>query len=146
MIKQARAVRISPMERPAGRRAPNSLGLLLVALLSQASVEAHDIIPISATNLNLSTAAATYHSASDDGRFFVYSERKDPSVVEAIYLHDLETGSKTLVSHSAESLAQVANDTSRYPEVSGDGSTVTFVSHATDLVPGFVPSSSSTLH
>jgi hypothetical protein len=79
---------------------------------------------------------------SDDGRFVAYTSQATTLVsggtgspTANVYLFDRFTGANTLVSHAAGS-SRTGDNGSFSPVLSADGSTVAFVSFATDLVPG----------
>lgn len=80
---------------------------------------------------------------SSDGRYVVFDSFADNLAsgaggnTQAVFIHDTQTGSTTLV--SASSNGTPANENSDYPSVSEDGNTVVFRSYATNLVTG-VPS------
>ena len=79
-------------------------------------------------------------SLSNDGRYVVFQSTAsnltgfgDPNGKSEIYLYDTQTGHITLVSLGVDQAA--ANGDSIRPEISADGSTVTFASNASNL-PG----------
>src|SRR5262249_52343256 len=80
---------------------------------------------------------------SDDGRFIAYQSESTALVAGAtiaatdnVYLFDRSTGQNVLVSHVAGNPTTSPAGSSVSPVISGDGSTVAFVSSATNLVPG----------
>lgn len=81
---------------------------------------------------------------SGDGSYVVFNSEATNLVaghVETnfgfdVFLFDRATGTVNLVSRAAGTAATTANGTSSYPAISRDGKFVTFVSSATDLVPG----------
>jgi Tol biopolymer transport system component len=79
----------------------------------------------------------SYLGISDNGQFLTARDSGN------VYLFDRTSGSKTLVSHAFGSATTAANGTSSQPVLSHDGSAVAFVSQATNLVAGQVPSSFS---
>ena len=101
------------------------------------------------TTTCLSTGAAPPHNAvggnspdiSRDGRFVVFSSHSSQIDLNYpfmpfrnIFLHDREQDTTRLV--SSTHLDGVSNNTSSSPRVSGDGSTISFLSRASNLVPG----------
>jgi hypothetical protein len=60
-----------------------------------------------------------------------------------IFLYDRASGALTLVSHSSTGSTTTANDLSFHPVLSADGSTVAFLSDATDLVANQVDGNNS---
>jgi len=66
-----------------------------------------------------------------------------PTNVSHTFLYDRATGSVRLVNHAAGNDTLVSNDFSDMPLVSPDGKWVSFVSDATDLVPGYIPGGQS---
>ena len=83
---------------------------------------------------------STSPAISSDGRFITYVSYSTNLVpggetgISYIYLHDRETGVTERVSLSSS--GDVANDWSIYPDVSDDGSIITFTSNADNLVSG----------
>jgi hypothetical protein len=80
---------------------------------------------------------------SDDGRFVAYASESTDLVLSGsisptnnVYLFDSSAGTNTLVSHVPSSATTSPTASSLNPVISADGSTVAFVSFATDLVPG----------
>jgi hypothetical protein len=81
-------------------------------------------------------------SISLDGRFAVYQSKAGnlvpnqtgPTGFGNVFLYDAATGASTLVSGSKGSASQGGNATSRQARITADGSAITFVSNATDLV------------
>jgi Tol biopolymer transport system component len=53
-----------------------------------------------------------------------------------VFLYDRRSGAITLLSHAAGAAGRESDDYSSAPEISADGSTIAFVSRATDLLPG----------
>ncbi|MBX7219807.1 MAG: hypothetical protein K1Y36_07665 [Blastocatellia bacterium] len=90
----------------------------------------------------------SYGSAlSADGRWLVFVSSATNLVAGAtygntgphIFLYNLESGTIRLVSHAADSLVTAANggtNTDINPVISADGSTIAYVSRATNLVAG----------
>jgi Tol biopolymer transport system component len=76
-------------------------------------------------------------SISDDGRFIAYEYRRSVALYDQVNAH------YAWVSHTFDSASPPANDFSIQPVVSHDGSSVAFVSRATNLVAGQVASSFS---
>jgi Tol biopolymer transport system component len=74
---------------------------------------------------------------SDNGRFISYLDQGQ------VYVFDRDTGGTVLASHDNSSPGSTtpANGNSSAPVISHDGSAVAFVSAATNLIPGQVPSS-----
>jgi Tol biopolymer transport system component len=82
-------------------------------------------------------------SISDDGRWLVYESDADdlvtgqtPSAWTQSFLYDRDTGTSTLLTHSAAGPAATPNGFALSPRISGDGNWITFESVATDLVSG----------
>jgi Tol biopolymer transport system component len=73
-------------------------------------------------------------SLSADGRFVLFRSYAGPQ--PDLYQYDRTTGINTLVSHQSGDPAARGNGASRVGVMSADGGTVTFVSLATDLLPG----------
>ena len=77
---------------------------------------------------------------SEDGRWVTFSSRStnlvpgDTNGVRDVFLHDLLTGTTTLV--SKDSLGAIGNGDCSRPRISGDGQVVVFSSVGDDLVPG----------
>jgi Tol biopolymer transport system component len=71
---------------------------------------------------------STNPSVSDNGRYVAYESNDNVSVFDSHF------GTSTLVSHKRDSLTTPANGKSSSVALSHDGSTVAFVSAATDLV------------
>jgi hypothetical protein len=76
---------------------------------------------------------------SDDGRYVVFetnatnlSSGDKNGYLRDVFLWDQQTGQLTLVSKSAA--GQTANGESYEPVISGDGNTIAFTSHASDIV------------
>ncbi len=67
---------------------------------------------------------------SADGRFVVFQKLGD------IFVHDRVGGATALVTHAAGSPTTSANDGSLLPVMSADGSTIAYMSWATNLVAG----------
>ena len=67
----------------------------------------------------------------------------DQNGLDDIYLHDVATGLTSLISRSAGDAAATANGLSRAPRISGDGSTVAYLSRADDIVANFVDGNGS---
>jgi Tol biopolymer transport system component len=88
---------------------------------------------------------------SVDGRFIAFrsfatdlvSGQVDTNGTSDVFLFDQALGTMTLVSHVPGAPATAANALSEYHSVSGEGSFITFLSSATDLVPGQVDSAGS---
>lgn len=76
---------------------------------------------------------------SENGRFVVYSSKatdlaaNDTNLAEDIFVRDLQNGTTTLVSINAAGTAS-GNGGSSFPQISSDGSSISFLSRATDLV------------
>jgi hypothetical protein len=106
---------------------------------SAGSVALYDSVLDATTDITPPTAPYTADNPgiSDNGRFVTYQDSGN------VYLFDRSNGSHTLVSHAFNSAATPANSTSSKPALSHDGSSVAFVSQATNLVAGQVPSSFS---
>jgi WD40-like Beta Propeller Repeat len=84
-----------------------------------------------------------YPSISDDGRYVVYQSTapdlvtNDLNNVEDVFIWDRTTNTNTLMSRSATSLVSAsANAKSFGAHISGDGTTVSFTSNASDLLSG----------
>ena len=79
-------------------------------------------------------------SISADGRyvaFFSYATNLvtgDTNALLDVFVHDRQTGNTARV--SVDSNGVQGNDVSEEPSISGDGRSVLFLSHATNLVPG----------
>lgn len=81
---------------------------------------------------------------SADGRYFVFLSNApnlvpgqiDRNLGSDLFLYDRLTGTTELVSRSAGSPTTAGNASSSSPALSADGRYVTFISAATDLVPG----------
>jgi Tol biopolymer transport system component len=81
---------------------------------------------------------------SGDGRWVAYSSadsdlvagQTDLNSTLDVFLFDRATGSNTLVSRSAASPAQAGDASSFDPAISADGRWISFMSGASDLVPG----------
>ncbi|MCU1440879.1 MAG: TolB-like protein [Rhodoglobus sp.] len=98
-------------------------------------------ITISSSSLGFpANAGAGQPSISGDGRYVVFSSTatnlvpEDTSTDDDIFLRDTVLATTTLVSVNTAGTAG-GNDYSTNPSISADGSTVTFASPATDLVP-----------
>ncbi|MBX7219806.1 MAG: hypothetical protein K1Y36_07660 [Blastocatellia bacterium] len=85
---------------------------------------------------------------SADGRYLVFTSSAtnllagqiDTNQAEDVFLLDRSTGITRLVSRAAGLVATTANGLSSVPKISGDGRFVTFLSRATNLVPGQIAS------
>ena len=81
-------------------------------------------------------------SVSADGRLVAFQSSafdiapSDTNGVGDIFLWDSATGDVTLVSESTAGAGITANQNSFFPRISADGSTIVFISQATDLVTG----------
>lgn len=88
-------------------------------------------------------AGGEHCTLSQDGRFISFESAGDewvagdPTNDFATFLHDLETGVTSQI--AADGPAGYANDASELPWISWDGSTIAFVSQATNLVAGTIP-------
>jgi hypothetical protein len=86
-------------------------------------------------------------SVSADGRYAVFTSTATnlvPGQVDAnfssnVFLFDRETNTTTLVSHVTGAPVSAGDQDSGAAAISADGSIVTFVSYATNLVPGQTP-------
>jgi hypothetical protein len=99
-----------------------------------------------ATSLTCGDHDSSSASISADGRFVAYQSRATNLVSHGsiaptsnVYLFDRIAGTNTLVSHVASSTTVAPAVSSTDPVLSDDGSTVAFVSSATDLVSGQAP-------
>lgn len=90
------------------------------------------------------TESSSSPSISDDGRFVAFQSsagnlvagQASPSFFFQVFVYDRDTGVVSLASHTAGSSAAPGNNGSSGPRISGDGSSVVFMSQATDLVSG----------
>jgi hypothetical protein len=81
---------------------------------------------------------------SADGRFTAYATiaanvvagQVDSTLATNVFLHDQQTGTTTLISHTPGSLTTGADGDSDTPRISGDGRFIAYTSLATNLVPG----------
>ena len=74
---------------------------------------------------------------SADGRYAVYAQQPLPGGdVQQVYVEDLQTGAKTLVSDSKAGVA--GNGGSSDVAITGDDNTVFFESTSSNLIPGYV--------
>jgi hypothetical protein len=79
-------------------------------------------------------------SISGDGRFVVFTSRAtnlvsgDTNAAEDVFMHDMQTGTTTLV--SVDSFGVQGNNTSSSPEISVNGRYVVFASPAANFVDG----------
>ena len=87
------------------------------------------------------------------GRYFIFQSNASdlvPGFVDRngggddIYLFDRTTGTMTLVSRAAGTVAQGADDLTRRPRISDGGGFIVFDSRASDLVPGFIDQNGAT--
>jgi Ca2+-binding RTX toxin-like protein len=84
--------------------------------------------------------ASQQPDATPDGRHVVFSSRAtnlvpgDENGEQDVFVHDRQTGTTRLVSASAE--GEAGNGTSSQPSISSDGRLVSFISAASNLVPG----------
>lgn len=90
-----------------------------------------------------SFAGGKYPHVSGDGRYITYQSGSfdlvqgfSGSFFNA-YCYDRQTGQNLLVSHATGSITAAGNGNSYYPMFSGDGSTISYTSKATNLVSGF---------
>jgi len=83
---------------------------------------------------------------SANGDFVAFESRADDLVgapsagtpgTDNVYLYNRLTGKITLLSHAVGSPAASGNEDSFYPQINADGSFVSFISLATNLVQGF---------
>lgn len=86
----------------------------------------------STTNTRVTDAGGLDGALSGDGRFVAYSQSVTGKGTQ-VYLQDVSTGSRTLVSRTGA--GEAGTGSSRYPHVSRDGSYVAFESLAADLAP-----------
>jgi Tol biopolymer transport system component len=94
----------------------------------------------------VTSASGTFNdlSISDDGRLVAYEStsgslaagQSGPSAIDNVFVYDDSTGANTLVSKVNGSTAAGGNQHSFFSRLSPDGSTVAFLSLATNLVPG----------
>lgn len=75
-----------------------------------------------------------YPSLSEDGRYVAYSGAVPNGLDQHVYLKDLLTGSVTLLDRRPD--GRRSSGGAHRPRISPDGSAVTYVSTADDLVPG----------
>ncbi|MFN8547629.1 MAG: calcium-binding protein, partial [Candidatus Eisenbacteria bacterium] len=103
----------------------------------------HDLQGGTTTIVSVSNGVVgySYHeSISGDGRYVAFESDADNLVpgdtngLLDIFVHDLQTGTLTLV--STDSTGVPGNDWSLESSISGDGRYVAFASHASNLVPG----------
>ncbi|MES1244187.1 MAG: hypothetical protein ABUT39_21460 [Acidobacteriota bacterium] len=81
---------------------------------------------------------------SADGRFVVFRSlgmnlatgQTEPTFGYQLYVYDRDTGAVAMVSHKAGAAASPGNNNSSGARISEDGSSVVFMSQATDLVSG----------
>ncbi|MCP5022232.1 MAG: hypothetical protein GY930_10690 [bacterium] len=88
---------------------------------------------------------------SGDGAWIAYASKAtnisagvtDGNGAADVFLYEVATGFNTLVSHAISSTSTSANGYSGAPEISNDGSTIIFISRATDLIAGFIDNNGS---
>ena len=101
-------------------------------------VEWNNLLVTTSTTGTQSNEASYMPAISADGRFVAYYSLADNLVSGDtnssfdIFLHDLATGTTTLVSHASD--GTLGNSDSQEPSVSGDGRYVTYASWASNLV------------
>jgi FG-GAP-like repeat/WD40-like Beta Propeller Repeat len=110
---------------------PADQGVGAIALYNSLTDTTTRITSLNAQN----TGSASDPSISGDGRFVTYLNQGN------VYVFDNTTGQTTLVSHDVNSSTTPARAASTDAVISDDGSTIAFVSSATDLVTGQAPSS-----
>lgn len=101
------------------------------------------LVGAQAPKLHTYGGGGEYCTLSQDGRFITFEAGTDdwvagdPTPDFASFLHDLVTGVTSTV--AAIGPAAYANADAELPRISWDGSTIAFVSQATNLVPGTIP-------
>ena len=106
-----------------------------------------EVIPVSATTsagvATLGSGNSIYPSITPDGHFVVFASQATnlvPGVATAgqqIFVHDMQTGTNTVVSTDATGVQGDANSAVvGVPSISDNGNFVAFDSDATNLVPG----------
>jgi hypothetical protein len=99
----------------------------------------------SSAGLVVGNAASGEPSISGDGRYVTFVSSATNLVAGVVsgpqvYLRDTQTGQTSLVSRNNNASVVEGNAGSTEPSISADGSTVTFVSQATNLLAPTVPS------
>jgi Tol biopolymer transport system component len=90
-----------------------------------------------------SSVGSKYPQVSGDGRYITFQSpafdllQGYTGQAFNAYCYDRLTGNNLLVSHATGSATAAGNGNSYYPLISGDGSTISFTSKATNLVSGF---------
>ena len=99
------------------------------------------LVPVSVTSAGVFGASGVrFSSFSDDGRFAVFtsqsSDLSDPPLPNGawVFLKDMQTGELTHVSQGLQAPTQSFYNTA--PAISGDGSTIAFMSFDSSLAPG----------
>jgi hypothetical protein len=103
---------------------PSGFGQGAIALYDSVTDQTTLITSLDANN----EGTASSPSISDNGRYVTYLNQGN------VYVYDSNSRQSTLVSHDVGSSTTAANGASSAPVISHDGSTVAFVSAATDLV------------
>jgi hypothetical protein len=84
-----------------------------------------------------------YPQISGDGRYITYQSAAFDLVpgysgqANNVYSYDMVSGKNLLISHATGSISVAGNGNSYNAVISGDGSTISFTSKATNLVSGF---------
>ncbi|HWH68556.1 MAG TPA: hypothetical protein VNT26_04185, partial [Candidatus Sulfotelmatobacter sp.] len=93
------------------------------------------LAPQTATQIETSTGPYSSLHLSADGRCLVCNRTASAASNKQVYLYDLQTATRALVSRRYDSLAE-ANGASDAPDLSPDGRFVLYHGTATDLVAG----------
>ncbi len=126
----------------------NASNLVLSDTNSNYDVFVHDtqtgdveLISVNSSEVQDATGYSSFPSISDDGRYVVFRSSADDLVSPQtttgqfnIYLRDRTSGTTEIMSVDAS--GNEGDDNSFTPVISGDGSTVAFLSSATNLVAG----------
>jgi hypothetical protein len=111
------------------------------ALVASAAVPtAGQIVPVSVDAASRFIAGSTDPAVSGDGRWAAFVSESNASNVGQIFLKDLVSGTVRIISTESDGVT-LGDAASRDPEVSFDGSYITYVSDATNLTS--VPTNNS---
>jgi hypothetical protein len=101
---------------------------------------------VSGANGAILSRGAVAEAISDDGQYVVFAADVDDlenpagahtkGGIETVYVRDVQTGTTTAVSRASGPAGEIANQESQAYSISPDGRYVSFVSRATNLVPG----------